>query len=100
ADELNEPRPGIERLSLRVEDQLEAATLAGDPALVRRLVANLVDNAVQHNVPGGSVDVRTRVEQGHAVLSVTNSGVVIDAEEVARPVGPFQRLGGRAANGA
>jgi signal transduction histidine kinase len=100
ADELSEPRPGIERLSLRVEDELEAATLAGDPALVRRLVANLLDNAVQHNVPGGSVDVRTREQGGQAVLSVSNSGIVIDAGEVARLLEPFQRLGVRTGNGA
>jgi signal transduction histidine kinase len=97
ADELREPRPGIERLSLRIEDQLEAATLAGDSALVRRLVANLLDNAVQHNVPGGSVlvVVRTAGDGGGAQLSVTNSGVVIDPGEVQRLLEPFQRLGVR-----
>jgi signal transduction histidine kinase len=100
ADELREPRPGIERLSLRVEDRLEAATLAGDPALVRRLVANLIDNAVQHNVPGGNVAVRTGVDDGRAVLSVWNSGILIDDGELSRLFEPFQRLvvRGRAAD--
>ena len=33
---------------------------AGEPALLERLVANLLDNAIRHNVPGGFVDVSTR----------------------------------------
>jgi signal transduction histidine kinase len=32
------------------------APTAGDPALVERLIANLLDNAVRYNVPGGRVE--------------------------------------------
>jgi len=33
------------------------APTAGDPALVERLIANLLDNAVRYNVPGGRVEI-------------------------------------------
>ena len=40
--------------SVAVRYDLEPAPLTGDPALLDRLVANLVENAVRHNVMGGS----------------------------------------------
>ena len=69
----------------------------GDPLLVERLVANLLTNAVRHNIPGGRVEVRTGVKDGRAVLSVTNTGPLIPPAEVDRLFQPFQRLDPRRA---
>jgi signal transduction histidine kinase len=60
--------------------------------LAERLVANLVDNALRHNVPGGWLSVRTGQRSGRAVLVVANSGPLIAPEEVPRLFAPFQRL--------
>ena len=60
-------------------------------------MANLIDNAVRHNIPGGDIQVSTGTSGGHAVLSVTNSGPVIPPAEVDRLFQPFQRLGPRRA---
>jgi len=84
-------RTEIERQRLRVETSISPATLAGDRDLTERLVANLVDNAMRHNVPGGTVAVATGRRDGRAVLSVANSGPVIPAAEVDRLFQPFQR---------
>jgi signal transduction histidine kinase len=72
--------------------RIEPAWTTGDLALVERLVANLVDNAVGYNVPSGSVEVRTGVRDGRAVLVVTNTGVPIPPERVDALFEPFQRL--------
>ncbi|HTZ07896.1 MAG TPA: ATP-binding protein [Acidimicrobiales bacterium] len=69
------------------------ATVMGDPRLIERLVANLLDNAVRHNVPGGEVEVSTGVRHGEAVLSIANTGPVIAPAELDRLFQPFQRLG-------
>jgi len=69
------------------------AMLLGDARLTERLVANLVDNAVRHNVPGGWISLRVGTEQGQAVLTAANSGPVVPPGEVARLFAPFQRLG-------
>jgi signal transduction histidine kinase len=87
----------VERLlagrdSLRIDAHLGRAVATGDPALLERLVANLLDNAFEHNLAGGSVEVRTATEGGAAVLSVANSGEMIPATEVERLFEPFQRL--------
>ncbi len=78
--------------SLDIETALEPAQVSGDRALLERLVANLIDNAIEHNVPGGYVSVRTRADDGHAVLWIANSGPVVPAAEVERLFEPFQRL--------
>ena len=77
-------RPAISRLGLNVHADIQPAILDGDPLLVQQLVANLIDNAVQHNIPGGDVQVATRTSHAGAVLSVTSSGPVIPAADVDR----------------
>jgi signal transduction histidine kinase len=71
---------------------LEPAWTTGDPDLLERLVANLVSNAIRHNVVGGGVEVGTRAASGRAVLSVANTGRLIPAGELQRLFEPFQRL--------
>jgi signal transduction histidine kinase len=89
------PRVNIDRLGLRVETTIRPALLHGDPLLVERMVTNLIDNAVQHNIPGGRVEITTGTKQGCAVLRVANTGQVIPPGEVDRLFQPFQRLDAR-----
>lgn len=82
-----------ERWRVQLNEALGSAVVLGDPALAERLAANLIDNALRYNRPGGRVEVMTGVEAGRAVLMVTNTGPVIAAAEVNRLLEPFQRLG-------
>jgi len=87
-----------ERLALHLEAKIRPAALDGDPRLVERLVANLVDNAMRHNIARGRIQFSTGVEDGKAVLSVTNTGPVIPTDDVDRLFQPFQRLDPRRAH--
>jgi signal transduction histidine kinase len=84
---------------LRVVADLAAAPADGDPGLAESLVANLVDNALRHNVRGGRIDIRTGpsadAETGAAAasMSVSNTGAVIPPGELDRLFQPFQPLG-------
>jgi signal transduction histidine kinase len=78
---------------IQIRPSLAAAPAAGDPQLVELLIANLIDNALDHNHPGGRVEISTATSQGRAILTITNTGPVIPAEDVARLLQPFQRLG-------
>jgi signal transduction histidine kinase len=60
---------------------------------VERLIANLLDNAMRHNVEGGKVNVQTGSRRGAAWLVVANDGPVIKPGEVERLFEPFERLG-------
>jgi signal transduction histidine kinase len=84
---------------LAIEATLEPARTTGDPRLLERLVANLIENAVQHNRPGGWIDVATDTAAGAATITVTNSGRLVPGEELARLFQPFQRLDGERTNG-
>jgi signal transduction histidine kinase len=85
----------IEADGLNIWAHADEAPLDGDPVLVQRLAANLINNAVQHNIPGGYAEITTRTHNGQAILSVTNSGPLIPSCEVDRLFQPFQRLGPR-----
>jgi signal transduction histidine kinase len=88
----------IDQLRIHVEGVVSPATLHGDPLLVERLVANLLKNAVCHNVVDGRIEVVTGEEEGKAFLAVTNTGPVIPTAEVDRLFQPFQRLDARRAH--
>jgi signal transduction histidine kinase len=81
------------RRGIRVDAALSAAPAAGDPSLAESLVANLVDNALRHNLPGGQVEISTTTVTGRASILVRNTGSVIRPDEVARLFRPFQQLG-------
>lgn len=118
AEALAQSQAEIERLGLRVSQVLGAAPLRGDRALLERMVANLVENAVRHNHQGGHLEVDTgRVGAGFAGLPrmawqyspawkagdrmpdrarvqvrVANSGPVLGEEQVPLLFEPFRRL--------
>jgi signal transduction histidine kinase len=60
--------------------------------LTGQMAANLVDNALRHNVAGGRVEVTTAAENGRAVLWVVNTGTAIPADQVERLFQPFRTL--------
>jgi len=91
-DALDAAAPVIKASSLRVTSALAPAPAVGDPVLVERLVANLIDNAVRHNVADGWVKVSTGDSDGMAFISVANGGPVIEETEVASLFEPFRRL--------
>ncbi|GIJ32701.1 sensor histidine kinase [Verrucosispora sp. WMMD703] len=76
-----------------VHRSLEPVRTVGDPVLLERLVFNLVENALRHNVPaGGWVRVRTGQVAGRPTLVVVNTGPVIPSYDVETMFQPFRRL--------
>ena len=75
-----------------VRTQLATAPTSGDPRLAEQLAANLVNNALRHNVPGGQVQVTTRTRDELAVLSIANTGPDTPQDTIDRLFQPFQRL--------
>ena len=81
-----------DRDGLVLDTTIRPARTTGNPRLVERLVANLLDNAVHYNVQAGRVELATDTRDGRAVLTVSNTGPAIAAAELERLFQPFQRL--------
>jgi signal transduction histidine kinase len=81
-------------LGLDVRAKLATAPATGDPRLLECLLANLLDNAIHHNILQGDIEITTGVRHQHAFLTVANSGPTIPPGEVSRLLQPFQRLHG------
>ncbi|WP_225993200.1 sensor histidine kinase [Actinomadura rudentiformis] len=80
-------------LELQVDRETSPeARVRGSETLLSRLVENVVDNAVTHNVPGGWVRVRTAARGSVAELVVENGGPVFAQEDLAGLTQPFRRL--------
>jgi signal transduction histidine kinase len=85
--------PAAARESVQLITELEPALIEGDSALLERVAANLIENGLRYNRPGGFVALRTRAGIGSVELCVENSGPPIGAAAAARLAEPFERLG-------
>ncbi|MFC9970519.1 sensor histidine kinase [Spirillospora sp. NPDC127200] len=84
--------PLAEKHGVTVETSGDVAPALGSPALLLQLTANLVHNAIVHNLPDqGAVWVTTGVRPGSVVLTVENTGERITPELAATLTEPFQR---------
>lgn len=66
-------------LALDVTEQAVPPVL-GDPALLRRVLDNLVHNAVEHTPSGGTVTVGVRPQDGGVLVEVADSGPGVPEE--------------------
>jgi signal transduction histidine kinase len=89
---LEAQHPEVERLSLDVDATPDPAPTAGDPRLLERVIANLIDNAIRHNTHGGHVGITTGTRDRHAFVSIENTGPTVPPEQIQRLFQPFQRL--------
>jgi signal transduction histidine kinase len=85
----------IAAMNLTVQDTSGpgGAWVAGDEALLSRLVGNVIGNAVGHNVDGGWITITTQTDGSRASLVVENGGPVLDQRQVDELAQPFRRLG-------
>jgi signal transduction histidine kinase len=95
-DALDAADPAIRARPVTVRAALRPGPAFGDPVLVERLVTNLIDNAVRHNVPDGWIQVSTGTRGGMAYLEIANGGALIPEDRVPSLFEPFGRLSERA----
>ncbi len=77
---------------ITIHQDLRSARTAGDPRLVERLIANLLDNSLRHNIADGYVYVRTDAEGGKAVIAISNTGPHVPPTAIVSLLQPFRRL--------
>ena len=64
----------------------------GDPARLKQVIVNLLDNAIKYTAAGGRVRLTVRREQGFAILEVADDGIGIPAEALPHVFKRFFRV--------
>ena len=59
------------------------------------MLANLIENGIRHNQPGGGLSVATSTSGDSTEVTVRNGGAVIDPAQVQALTEPFRRLSRR-----
>ena len=80
------------KLAVQNTDSPGGTWVAGSQPLLRRMVDNVIDNAIGHNVDGGWISVTTGADARVARLVVETGGDILDAGQVGQLAQPFQRL--------
>jgi PAS domain S-box-containing protein len=66
--------------------------VVGDRDRLIQVVSNLVNNAIKYSPDGGTVTLSTRAEGGYALISVTDTGLGIPADEIGHVFERFRRV--------
>ncbi|NDU75203.1 DUF4118 domain-containing protein [Actinomadura sp. DSM 109109] len=86
---------GVGETRVRIQISDELPEVSADPALLERVLANLIANAVRHNPPGEPVTVTASAHASRLEVRVIDRGPGIPASERDAVFVPFQRLGDR-----
>ena len=86
-------QPAIERAGLRLTVAVPPNLPArANPDQLAQVLANLLSNAVRYTSPGGTVTVQAERRPGDLLVSVSNSGETIPADDLARVFERFYRV--------
>jgi signal transduction histidine kinase len=80
------------RQQLQFTAQRDLPPVMGDPALLKQVIGNLINNAVKYTPDGGSIWVRVRSEDRRVVIEVQDTGYGIPAEAQAKLFQRFYRV--------
>jgi signal transduction histidine kinase len=71
---------------------LQTAVVRGDPARLKQVIVNLLDNAIRFTPRGGSVSLRTSADESGSVLEISDTGIGIPAEAIPHVFERFYRV--------
>jgi two-component system OmpR family sensor kinase len=91
-DVIEGTRDAARTKGVRVEVACDEAEVEGHPGDLKRLLRNLVDNAIRHSPPGGSVRIESRSESENAIMVVSDEGPGVPRDALERIFEPFFRL--------
>jgi signal transduction histidine kinase len=93
ADCVTDLRARAREADVRLIGDMQVAWVSGEPALLERMIANLIDNGIRYNSRGGELHISIHARAGKVSVRVANGGARIDPEDVQSLVEPFRRLG-------
>ncbi|MCB8965623.1 MAG: HAMP domain-containing histidine kinase [Ardenticatenaceae bacterium] len=81
-------------ISLQYDENPTEINVNGDREKIKRVLTNLIANAVKYTEENGTVTAKARVEDGYAVVDVVDTGYGIPADELPYIFDRFRRVKG------
>jgi signal transduction histidine kinase len=79
-------------VSLRVDSDLTDGDLLADELKLKQIVFNLLSNAAKFTPDGGSITLSACRRDGKAIISVSDTGIGVDAADCERIFGAFEQV--------
>jgi PAS domain S-box-containing protein len=86
------PQARANGLTLRLDHTEDVTVVVGDASLLRRVISNLVDNAIKYTPEGGTVTVGWETRGDRVLISVADTGVGIAKADHVRLFEKFSRI--------
>ncbi len=84
-------RPIADEHSIKIHCELTPLECVGDSERLAQVVTNLLTNAIQYNKPGGEIRIAAHSKGGTALLTVSDTGMGIPAEDLPHVFKRFYR---------
>jgi heavy metal sensor kinase len=84
-------QPMADERGVKIISELSTLEITGDSERLAQVVTNLLTNAIQYNLPDGTVRVKLEPQDGVAILTVSDTGAGISAEDLPRVFERFYR---------
>lgn len=78
-------------IRIRYDEPARAVAVIADRNRMRQVFANILDNAIKYSSPGGEIAVSVRRKDGHAYVTVRDSGKGIPPDELSKVKSRFYK---------
>lgn len=86
------PQARNKNLSLNVDLKYPLPVIEADEDMIGQLMINLIDNAIKYTSEGGRIDIRAEAAEEGVSVSVSDTGIGIPADSIARLFERFYRV--------
>jgi heavy metal sensor kinase len=84
-------RPIADEHSIKIHCELSPVECVGDSERLAQVITNLLTNAIQYNKPAGEIRIAAKSRDGTAILTVSDTGLGIPAEDLPHVFKRFYR---------